>query len=116
MQANAHLGIILCGDEALKHAELHRSAIPFKELVDFGPAPVVFDIVGHKNELHDSAVQNRSVPESCTNQFKCIFAKIVIKQNFWLDCTIAYNKGFGSRELQHLQKLVLNNKSRIEEV
>jgi hypothetical protein len=38
------------------------------------------------------------------------------KAKFWLDGTIAYNKGFCSRELQHLQKLVLNNKSRIEEV
>ena len=61
LQANAHLSIILFGDEALKHAELHRSAIAFKELVDFRSAPVVFDIVGHENELHDIAVQNGSV-------------------------------------------------------
>ena len=38
------------------------------------------------------------------------------KAKFWLDGSIAYNKRFGSRELQHLQKLVVNNKSRIEEV
>jgi hypothetical protein len=38
------------------------------------------------------------------------------KAKFWLDGSIAYNRGFASRELQHLQKLVVNNKARIEEV
>ena len=38
------------------------------------------------------------------------------KAKFWLDGSIAYNKGFGSKELQNLQKLVVTNKSRIEEV
>jgi len=38
------------------------------------------------------------------------------KAKFWLDGSIAYNKGFGSRELQLLQKMVVTHKSRIEEV
>ncbi|MFZ4524128.1 MAG: DUF4160 domain-containing protein [Chlorobium sp.] len=38
------------------------------------------------------------------------------KAKFWLDGSIAYNRGFSSRELQHLQQLVVKNKSRIEEV
>ena len=46
----------------------------------------------------------------------CILAKISNKAKFWLDGSIAYNKGFGSRELQLLQKMVVTHKSRIEEV
>jgi len=38
------------------------------------------------------------------------------KAKFWLDGSIAYNKGLSSRELQYLQQLVVKNKSRIEEV
>jgi hypothetical protein len=39
------------------------------------------------------------------NQAKC-----------WIDGSIAYNKGFKLKELQHIQRLVASNKSRIEEV
>ena len=34
----------------------------------------------------------------------------------WLDGNVYYNKGFSPIELQHIQKLVSTNKSRIEEV
>ena len=38
------------------------------------------------------------------------------KAKFWLDGNVSYNKGFSLKELQHIQKLIETNKSRIEEV
>ncbi len=66
LQANAQLRVILFGDEALKDTVLHRGTISFEKLMDFCPAPVVFDIVGHKNELHDT---NPLIIQTCSSFF-----------------------------------------------
>ena len=60
LEAQTHRGVIPFGDKAFKDAVLHRQTIPFKKFMDFRPAPVVFDIVGHKNELHDVSCSTRS--------------------------------------------------------
>jgi hypothetical protein len=72
LEAHSQVGVILLTDKAFKHAVLHRRAIPFKNFMDFCPAPVIFDVVGNKNKLHgfsgsewvNTVLQEKSVTAS----------------------------------------------------